>query len=179
MEKGIWIIDILFEFSLAFVSKTQTSVDQSIFVATSEKKDILRVFYLQTEKQDQCFYAFYSSIDIIAQKQIVCMLDISLGFIICGSSKSIKQPIQLSSLAMNISEYLHWSSYLISMHNILSTVFLNQLEQQSFSAAFYQHNLQKEDTLVEEKASRRASSRKMTRLLGLLNPLSPSLCLDH
>lgn len=60
------------EARLTFVVKSINTVDTRTFVVSSQDKEVLGVFDLVGQKQADRFQRLFSSVDIIAQKEIIC-----------------------------------------------------------------------------------------------------------
>jgi len=59
--------------------------------------------HFYSQKQAHCFKGVVSSIDIISQKEIVCVRDVA---------SNLKKLHEIIELAMNISTYVDWGSHI-------------------------------------------------------------------
>lgn len=67
-EKGVLVVDVLFEFCSTFIAKSLNSVDLSVFVGAPKENNIFWEFYLECEKEKNSLYTPRPFVNIITQK---------------------------------------------------------------------------------------------------------------
>ena len=74
------------------ISKTHRPVDGSILVGPSQKDEVLRKSDLEGKKKEDSLNALSAFVYIVAQKQIVCVLDVSARLFV-WNPKCFKQAV--------------------------------------------------------------------------------------
>jgi len=93
-------MDILTQSLSAFFSKAKVLVDLDVFVTSSDEMELFGILELQGQKQAQNFKTVFSSVNIVAQEEIIEWVDIT---IFAWSSPAVKESQQIFKLTMQIS----------------------------------------------------------------------------
>ena len=116
----IRIVNVFFQFEGAFITKSHEFIYPSVFVWTSQQKDVFRVLELQRKQQKDGLETLDTSVNIIAQKDVIDWLNVTIWQFITWRAKRVKKSVKLIDLPMNVSENFDWQFYLCLMKKIRS-----------------------------------------------------------
>jgi hypothetical protein len=108
VENAITIQRIFSKSVSAFIRETETVVDPSIFMVTSDHMDLIRESDLESHQETDSLQRMGSSVDKVSEEKIVETFDITFLGTNAWRSKEVKESHQIAILTMDITENLDW-----------------------------------------------------------------------
>ena len=67
----VWIVNVLLQLKGAFITESHEFIDSSVFMRTSQQKDVFRVLELQRKQEKDGFKTFDTPVNVVAQKDVI------------------------------------------------------------------------------------------------------------
>lgn len=93
IEEGVAIVDVFLELGCAFVTKAHAAIDLPVLVGSSQQDEVLRIFDLESEEEEDCFYAFGAAVYVVSQEEVVGVLDVAVRRLVTRRTKSIEESV--------------------------------------------------------------------------------------